>query len=150
MHRACLTPAVIVPVILAVLAGCVRSREETTTSAMANRTHGATSVSMMKGLLDGRRFAGSYIENGQRVTDTIAFADGHFRSYGCDMYGFDHPDYTATQNGDEIIFSAEAASAREGTMRWTGKVTGKALSGKYIWVKEGQNPSEREFTAKEL
>lgn len=156
MHGKLAMLGLIVPAIVAIVVGCAKSQEgptvgdTTTTRTTANRADGAKTGDMMKGLLDGRRFTGSYVENGETVTDTIEFADGHFQSHGCDMYGFDHPGYTATQNGEEITFTAHAVSAKEGNMHWTGTVTGKTLRGKYVWTKEGQNPSEMEFTATEM
>ena len=156
MQRKLATLGVIVPAIVAIAIGCAKSQDEAragdTATAMTtvHNTTGANIDNVLKGLLDGRSFTGTYEENGQTMTDTLEFRDGHFRSYGCDMYGFDHPSYTATQNGDEISFTADAHSAKEGVMQWTGSVKGGTLTGRYVWTKEGQNPSEMEFTATEM
>jgi len=152
--------ALTIAALLIAAAGCAKSADGgtpsqdsvTTTTARpagdnARETKG---VDLLKGLLDGRSFSMSYTENGATITDTISFTDGRFHSVGCDPYGFDRPTYTAAAEGDVISFHAEAVSSAEGKMHWTGRVIGKTLQGKYVWTKEGQNPSEMEFTAHEL
>lgn len=147
---------IVIPLAITIAVGCAKSQEgakdsaSTPTQTTSNKPDGGGTADVMKGLLDGRSFTSSYTENGQLVTDTLSFTGGHFRSYGCDQYGFDHPVYTASAEGDAITFSAHATSAKEGMMHWTGTVKGKTLQGKYLWTKEGQNPTELQFTATEM
>lgn len=101
------------------------------------------------GMLDGKTFEGMGAEKGKEATDkdkdTLIFADGKFRSTGCDQFGFTPAAYTATKNGDAIDFESTATSEKEGSIHWKGTVKGDAVEGTYVWTKPGQKEIEYWF-----
>lgn len=99
------------------------------------------------GLLDGKTFDGTTGEKGKTESkpDSLIFADGKFHSTGCDQYGFKPADYEATKKGDSITFEAAAASDKEGTIHWTGSITGDQVDAHSVWHKTGQKDIEYWF-----
>ena len=98
--------------------------------------------------LDGKTFIVDFSEKGktESTKDTLVFADGTFRSVGCDQYGFTAAPYTATEEGESVGFTASATSETEGEMDWTGTVSGDMIEGEVTWAKEGQDAIDYEFT----
>jgi len=98
--------------------------------------------------LDGKTFIVDFSEKGktESTKDTLVFADGTFRSVGCDQYGFTAAPYTATEEGEQVGFTASATSDTEGTMDWTGTVSGETIEGEVTWAKEGQDAIDYEYT----
>ncbi len=83
------------------------------------------------GPLDGKSFVGTMTARGKTTgdKDTFVFKDGKFRSTMCDSYGFTETAYTAAVSDVSTTFQAEAASPREGTMKWKGTVKGETVEG---------------------
>jgi hypothetical protein len=101
------------------------------------------------GALDGRTFVGKLVEKGKEAPgdDQLIFADGTFRSLGCDEYGFTPTPYRTSVAGDATTFDAVATSATEGTMTWHGVVTGETLTGNVLWEKPGQASIDYSYIA---
>lgn len=99
------------------------------------------------GLLDGRTFEGTTSEVGGEAgeADALIFADGTFRSAGCDEYGFTATPYTAAEEDGVIRFEATTTSPEEGQITWTGTVEGDRAEATFVWTKEGQDPIEYRF-----
>lgn len=100
------------------------------------------------GMLDGKTFEGQGAEKGKQAgeeKDNFIFADGKFRSIGCDAYGFTATPYTATKNGDAVNFEAHATSEKEGTNHWKGTIKGDSIEGTFVWSKPGQKDIEYWF-----
>lgn len=97
--------------------------------------------------LDGKTFAGEVVEKGKAAgdKDELSFAEGKFHSKGCDPYGFGPTAYTAKQDGDSILFESHTTSEKEGSIHWTGKVTGEACEASFVWSKPGQKDIEYSF-----
>jgi hypothetical protein len=93
-----------------------------------------------QGALDGRTFVGETGEKGKPKgeADELVFLNGTFRSKGCDQYGFAAAPYTARAAAGGTSFVADARSAKEGAMHWTGTVKGELLEGTAVWTKPGQ------------
>ena len=100
-----------------------------------------------KGALDGKNYVGESGEIGKTTgdKDELVFADGTFRSVGCDQYGFKPVSYTTTKEGESINFVAHAKSEKEGEIHWTGTVTGENCEAKFVWSKPGQKDIEYWF-----
>ena len=100
-----------------------------------------------KGALDGKSFVGETGEKGKVKgdKDELIFADGKFRSTGCDQYGFTAVPYATKKEGGSISFEAHSTSEKEGTIHWTGKVTGDDCEGTFVWSKPGQKDIEYWF-----
>ena len=103
------------------------------------------------GILDGRSFSVLVGEQGHDSgdPDTLIFVAGGFRSTGCDAYGFQPTAYTAEERDGAIHWRAEATSETEGTISWTGVVTGSDVAGDFVWAKAGQDPIEYWFEGTE-
>lgn len=110
-----------------------------------------SALAAAEGALDGRSFHGTTAARGQETgeADTLVFADGTFRSLGCDEYGFAAAPYSAEEEDGTIHFEAEAVSETEGTISWQGVVTGDAVRATFLWTKEGQEPIEYLFEGEE-
>jgi len=92
------------------------------------------------GTLDGKTFTVSVTEQGNEPTpDTLTFTAGTFRSTACDEYGFTAAPYITTESDGTVQFSAAATSDTEGTITWSGTVSGDAVSGTFLWEKKGQD-----------
>ncbi len=93
-----------------------------------------------QGALDGKTFVGETGEKGKPKgdADELVFASGSFRSKACDQYGFAAAPYTTTAKDGAIAFTADARSAKEGAMHWTGTIKGDQLEGAAVWSKSGQ------------
>ena len=89
------------------------------------------------GLLDGKTFVGEFGKKWEKAEgkDEMIFQDGKFRSIACDRYGFGDGLYTANAEGDIITFETEVESAREGKIKWMGKVKGDTIEVNYTWYK---------------
>jgi hypothetical protein len=115
----------------------------------ATAANAAAAGSGSPGLLDGKSFAGELGEKGKAKgdKDEFVFKAGTFRSAACDAYGFGDASYRATREGASIAFTAETHSPKEGTMSWSGRVTGDHIEGTVTWAKEGKAPAEYWFRA---
>lgn len=100
-------------------------------------------------LLDGKSFAGFFVEKGKTSgdPDTLIFAGGRFRSSACDQYGYGDAPYVATAEGDAIRFEAETQSPRYGRLIWKGIVRGAELKCDVLMVQDGTVPIENTVTA---
>ena len=98
--------------------------------------------------LDGKTFVVDFRERGkgESYRDTLTFADGTFRSVGCDQYGFSAAPCTLSAEGETVGFTASATSEAEGRMDWAGTVTGDSIEGGVRWTKEGQDPIDYEYS----
>ena len=87
------------------------------------------------GLLDGTTFSGQVGQKGKGAEsrDDLIFANGLFRSTGCDSYGFAPAPYTAVRNGDTITFTATTKSPKSGTIEWQGTIRNGVLEGSFLW-----------------
>jgi len=90
------------------------------------------------GMLDNKVFVGTTGEKGKEASkkDEIRFGNGHFRSAGCDEWGFEQAPYKVKTEGDSIRFHAVATSPTHGKMEWDGVVQGDTVEAKYVWTKE--------------
>lgn len=136
--------AIIVAMITA--SGCAKSQEtneESRTTPESEEPANAAAPS-----LDGRTFVIDMREAGKTESskDTLTFAEGKFRSKGCDQYGFGDATYTVSNRGEGVAFSASAQSETEGRMEWTGTVTGNGIEGTAVWTKEGQAPITYQYS----
>jgi hypothetical protein len=93
--------------------------------------------------LDGKAYTVEMGEKGKSDAkpETLDFKAGKFHSDACDQYGFTAAPYSA--KGGE--WQADTSSAKEGKMRWKGKVQGDAISGTAVWSKPGQKDIEYWF-----
>jgi hypothetical protein len=142
------TPAAVV---LLLTVACARagndadalSEKKTVASALPAATQSTP------GVLDGRTFVAKLVEKGKEspADDQLVFADGTFRSLGCDEFGFTPAPYRTTVEGAATTFDAVATSAREGTMTWHGVVTGETLTGTALWEKPGQASIDYSYVA---
>lgn len=126
--------------------GCTRSQDSD--QQAPEETSMKESTENVVPSLDGRTFIVDFSEKGKTESskDTLVFADGTFRSVGCDQYGFTAAPYTATEEGEQVGFTASAMSETEGKMDWTGTVAGDGIEGEVTWAKGGQDAIDYEFT----
>ena len=126
--------------------GCTRSQDSD--QQVPEETSMKKSTDDVVPSLDGKTFVVDFSEKGktESTKDTLVFADGTFRSVGCDQYGFAAAPYTATAEGESVGFTASANSDTEGEMDWTGTVSGDTIEGEVTWAKEGQDPIDYEYT----
>ena len=101
------------------------------------------------GLLDGKSFAGTFVQKGKTTgdPDTLSFGGGRFRSSACDQYGYGDAPYAAIADGDAIRFDAETRSQRYGKLIWTGTITGAQMTCDVLMVQDGKPPIENVVTA---
>jgi hypothetical protein len=94
--------------------------------------------------LEGRRFAGVFLERGKTSgdADTLSFQGGRFRSSACDRYGYNDAPYRATVQGDAIAFETETESPKYGKLLWRGVVRGDKLDATATMQREGKTPIE--------
>lgn len=106
-----------------------------------------TSEQAAAGILDGKSFTGEMMQAGKKTgeKDEFVFAEGKFRSTGCDQYGFTAVSYTATTKAGVTTFTSEATSETDGKMAWKGTVKGDTIEGTAVWTKEGQTPTQYHF-----
>jgi len=102
------------------------------------------------GTLDGKIFSGEIGKEGEKTggKDDLIFKDGKFRSTACDKFGFTEAPYTVKASGRDTIFEAEAVSAKEGTMKWTGTVKGNTATATVLWSKPDKPPVELWYKGK--
>jgi hypothetical protein len=100
--------------------------------------------------LDGKSFVGQIGKKGEKSgdKDELIFKDGKFRSTACEKYGFGQVPYTARAGEDSTAFEAETLSAKGGTMKWKGTVTGGTVAATVLWSKPGQPSQELWYTGK--
>lgn len=98
--------------------------------------------------LDGKTFIGESKEPGKSGAekDEITFASGRLHSKGCDVYGFGDAPYSSTSDANGIHFNAVTTSEKEGSIAWSGTVSGDAITGKMVWTKQGQSPITYDVT----
>lgn len=101
------------------------------------------------GLLDGKSFAGTFIEKGKSNgdPDTLSFSAGRFRSSACDQYGYSDAAYTAVSDGDAVRFDVETQSSRYGKLIWKGVARGQLLECTALMVQDGKPPVENTVKA---
>lgn len=143
-------PATSAALALLLVVACARSGNEADTHAEKKPVAPAVPVSTRSspGALDGRTYIGKLVDNGKESPeDQLIFADGTFRSLGCDEYGFMATPYSATATGDATTFDAVSTSEKEGKMTWHGVVKGETLTGTALWEKAGQASIEYTYVA---
>jgi hypothetical protein len=101
------------------------------------------------GLLDGKSYAGTFVEKGKSKgdADTLSFSAGRFHSSACDKYGYGDAPYAAIADGEAIRLDAETRSPRYGKLIWKGVVKGKLLKCDVLMVQDGKPPIENVVTA---
>ena len=101
------------------------------------------------GLLDGKSYAGMFVEKGKSTgdPDTLSFTGGRFHSSACDQYGYGDAPYVATTDGDAIRFEAETRSTRYGKLIWKGLIKGRQLKSDVLMIQDGKSPIENVVTA---
>src|SRR5574341_249542 len=112
------------------------------------KEHGGAAVpSAAKNALDGKMFAAEIGEKGKTKgdQDEITFKDGKFHSSACDKYGYGDGAYSATTQGNTVIFTAETTSPKDGKMSWNGKAAGAEIQGSAIHTKQNGATSEMWF-----
>jgi len=117
--------------------------------ALALLGNGSLSYGQM-GTLDGKIFSGEIGKKGRKTggKDDLVFKEGKFRSTACDKFGFTEAPYTVKASGRDTIFEAEAVSAKEGTMKWTGTVKGNTATATVLWSKPDKPPTELWYKGK--
>jgi hypothetical protein len=90
------------------------------------------------GIIDGKVFVGKTGEAGKQASgeDTLSFGDGKLHSVECDQWGYNKGKYTATKEGNKILFEAETTSPEHGKILWKGAIEGNAVEVEYTWVKK--------------
>lgn len=91
--------------------------------------------------LDGRAFTVLTIPNGnpaEAAMESITFKEGRFDNDNCHLWGFGDAPYTASREGDSIVFTATTTSPKEGSMTWKGTIKDETLHGTMTWSKQGQ------------
>lgn len=99
------------------------------------------------GVLDGKTFVGQIGEQGKAKgdADQFEFANDQFHSTACDPYGFTQAPYTASVNGDQVIFESETVSATDGRMVWKGNMHGDVIEGTATWYKAAGNNAPESY-----
>lgn len=102
------------------------------------------------GALDGKTFHGKLTHAGKSGghSDNFEFKDGKFTSTSCKADGFGSGAYTTEGSGDNITFTAQTTSAKNGTMDWKGTIKGDTISGTAVWNQPGKPPKNMTFEAK--
>ena len=97
-----------------------------------------------RGVLDGQRFEGVFIERGKTRgdADVLTFKDGRFHSSACDRFGYADAPYKCVANGDTITFEAETESAKYGRLSWAGAVRKGKLDATALMQRPGKAPLE--------
>ena len=76
-------------------------------------------------------------KSGEKTSkDTLIFKSGQMTSTACVKYGFSPSAYTATGSAGGPSFQTQQTSAKEGTMTWSGQVSGKTINGTATWTKK--------------
>jgi len=99
---------------------------------------GADTVNRNVGIIDGMVFIGHVgpkdgEANGE---DEVVFQNGKFLSTSCSKYGFRSAPYSASQDGDRIVFKAITHSPEHGKINWEGQIVGNRIEATYLWTKE--------------
>jgi hypothetical protein len=87
-------------------------------------------------------------EDGKTYEDTLTFAGGRFASESGKGHGFGAAAYEVDSRAGatgSATFTATATSAKEGSAKWTGAVTGPAISGSFAWAKADGSTKEYTF-----
>ena len=115
--------------------------------ALAIVAMSAAVVAQEGAALDGKQFSIQLADaSGESHPDVLVFVDGTFESTDCTQYGFTAATYATSSEGDAVSFTAIATSPAEGSMTWTGQITGQAVEGHVTWSKEGQASVEYSFS----
>jgi hypothetical protein len=91
--------------------------------------------------LDGFVFEASIVRRdgeagpAEPLIDRLTFDGGQFSSRICERYGFVPGAYWVRGEPGAIEFHAVLHSPTDGTMEWTGTVTGDALEGTMRWTR---------------
>jgi len=103
--------------IAAVACSPAESRPAQTTSAQAT-------------VLEGRKFvADAVLPDGTPITSELTFANGVMASSACEKLWFMPGSYTASQEGDVIVFRAHLTTKEGKSETWTGRIVGDSISG---------------------
>ncbi len=98
--------------------------------------------------LDGRTFKiESYVGGKLDGTEMLSFKNGKAENDECVKYGFGSGTYTSD---DRCTFKYTLTSEKEGRMDWEGQVQSNIITGKMVWVKEGQNDIHYTFKGTEM
>lgn len=98
--------------------------------------------------IDGKTYTGTLTKHGesQGDPDDFVFKDGKFISTACAGFGFKPANYTATQDGKQIQFTALSETDNGVRMQWKGSIEGDKLQATAQWMRPNQQPVE--FRAK--
>lgn len=99
---------------------------------------GADTHKPNSGNVDGMVFIGHIGPKGGDANgeDEVVFQNGRFLSTSCSKYGFGSAPYSASQDGDRIVFKAVTHSPEHGTINWEGQIVGNRMEATYLWTKE--------------
>ncbi len=91
----------------------------------------------------------NYIGDKFDNSEDLVFTNVHVEGSICVQYGFKKVEYTTNINIKGFQeFNCTMISKEHGKMVWTGEKKGDAISGKYIWTKDGQEPIHYTFKGK--
>ncbi|MBK9270955.1 MAG: hypothetical protein IPM48_05115 [Saprospiraceae bacterium] len=97
--------------------------------------------------LDGRKFKIETSTGGKMEgTENMMFAEGQVENDVCTQWGFGKAPYSVDESG---MFKFTLTSEKEGKMDWEGQVAGSSISGKYVWIKAGQDDIQYTFKGEE-
>ncbi len=103
--------------------------------------------SKAKMTLDGRKFKIETYTGGKlEGSENMMFKNGQVENDVCMQWGFGTAAYTFDEAGN---FKFSLSSEKEGKMDWEGQVSGTSISGKYVWIKAGQDDIQYTFKGEE-
>ena len=90
--------------------------------------------------LDGKSFVGKNGEKGRALDpdedEEITFQNGRFKSISCEPYNFGDAEYSATVDGNKVLFEAVTESPTHGKIAWQGVVDGANAEMTFVWTKK--------------
>ncbi len=92
----------------------------------------------------------NYVNDKKESSEDLIFKNNMVEGSDCGQWGFVASAYTAENMPDgSIKFSSVMLSPNEGKMVWEGMVKDKAIEGKMVWSKEGQDDIDYVFRGME-
>ena len=90
--------------------------------------------------IDGKTYTGTLVKQGesQGDPDDFVFKDGKFISTACAGFGFKPAAYSVTQDGKNVLFSAQNETDAGVRMVWKGAIDGDHLVATSQWIRPNQ------------